>query len=417
MSQAPPASAAEPAAPESHDAPKRFPRWRRWLAGLLIVVSCVLSPFMVLAIWVRNQVLSTDRYVSTVAPLATNPHIIDTAATQMTNALFDNVDVEQVAKEALPPRAEQFAGALTTGLHTVVSQLAHKVLSSEQFAKVWEEANKRAHSQVQKALTGGGKVVSTKNGKVEINLQPILESVRLKLKQRGIGLFDNIPADKLAIKFELFDAKQLKNAQSAVRVLNTVAWILPFFILALLGVALWLSPHRRRSLVRWAIGIVIAMAILGLGLAIGKSVYLDAVSSDALPRATADAVWTTMVRYLRGGVRLIAAIGVVVALAAWLTGNGHVATSIRNGYRRTFDWLGDKSAEQGWTFGAFGAWVRRFKYWIGGVALLLAIAAIVFAYRPTAIRVFVIALLLLVFFGLIETIGEASTKRKVSAPS
>jgi hypothetical protein len=59
------------------DAPKRPPerppgrgRWRTVVASLLIVVGCVLAPLSVVAVWIRNQVTDTDRYIATVTPLA-----------------------------------------------------------------------------------------------------------------------------------------------------------------------------------------------------------------------------------------------------------------------------------------------------------------------------------------------------------
>jgi len=50
-------------------------RWRTILAVLLIVVGCVLAPLAGVAVWARNQVTNTDRYVRTVAPLASDPAI------------------------------------------------------------------------------------------------------------------------------------------------------------------------------------------------------------------------------------------------------------------------------------------------------------------------------------------------------
>ena len=52
---------------------KAFPRWRRWTAGALIVISCVLVPLSVLAVWVRGQVLNTDRYVANITPARVEP--------------------------------------------------------------------------------------------------------------------------------------------------------------------------------------------------------------------------------------------------------------------------------------------------------------------------------------------------------
>jgi hypothetical protein len=50
-------------------------RWRTILAVLLIVVGCVLAPLAGVAVWARNQVTNTDRYVRTVEPLASDPAI------------------------------------------------------------------------------------------------------------------------------------------------------------------------------------------------------------------------------------------------------------------------------------------------------------------------------------------------------
>src|SRR5206468_7646878 len=50
-------------------------RWRAVVATLLIVVACVLAPLSVVAVWARNQVTNTDRYVRTVTPLANDPSI------------------------------------------------------------------------------------------------------------------------------------------------------------------------------------------------------------------------------------------------------------------------------------------------------------------------------------------------------
>ena len=46
-------------------------RWRTIVATLLIVIGCVLAPLSVAAVWTRNQVTNTDRYVATVSPWPT----------------------------------------------------------------------------------------------------------------------------------------------------------------------------------------------------------------------------------------------------------------------------------------------------------------------------------------------------------
>src|SRR5690242_10699418 len=97
------------------EARPRGARWRRWPARTLIVLSCVLVPLSVLGIWLRNQVLDTNRYVANVAPLASNPEVINTVAADVTANLFANANVEDEIKGVLPSKASFLAGPLTTG--------------------------------------------------------------------------------------------------------------------------------------------------------------------------------------------------------------------------------------------------------------------------------------------------------------
>jgi hypothetical protein len=370
------------------------------------VLSCILVPLSVVSIWVRNQLLNTDRYVETVEPLASNPAIIDTAATQITNALFDNIDVQQEIEDAAPPRLDFLAAPLATGLETAVNRAAVRILSSDQFKTVWVEANRRAHNQLDKALTGEG-TLQTENGKVVLDLSAIVESVRLQLKERGIGIFDRIPIDNLAIRLDVIDAKQIDNARSATKLLNQVSWALPILSLVCLGGGLALSSNRRRSLIRWGIGTAVAVALIGAGIAFGRSLYLDAVTSPTLPEDTAAAVFDTLVRFLRYGIRLVIAIALVVALAAWVTGPTRAATNMRSTAKRIVGGAGESAGTRGVTFGAFGAWVARYRAGLRVAAVLLALVILLLWNQPRGGTVLVLALLLLVALALIEFVGRA----------
>src|SRR5690606_6118240 len=49
--------------------------WRSLVAGLLIVVGLILAPIAVLGTWARVQLVDTERFVSTFAPLAQDPDV------------------------------------------------------------------------------------------------------------------------------------------------------------------------------------------------------------------------------------------------------------------------------------------------------------------------------------------------------
>ena len=356
----------------------------------------------------RNQVLSTSRYVDNVTPLAKDPAVVQAAATNATTQLFAAIDVQDRLEKALPKRAKFLAAPITVGVRTFVEEAAVKAIESDQFQTIWIRANKLAHTQVQDALTGGGPVLSTRHGKVTLDLTPVILRIRKILDDRGITIFDSIPIARLALRFELFDAKQLDQAQTGVDLLNKLAWTLPFFSLGLLGVGLWLSPHRRRSLERWGIGTAIAVAVLGVSLTIGRSFYLDAVASPSLPRDAAAAVFDVLLRFLRDGVRVMFVIALIVALTAWITGPGKVAERVRSTFLRLFGRLGDEAEGHGVDFGRFGRFVAQYRgpVRIGGIVVALLIAML--SGRPSVGEILLLVVLLLVYLGAVEFVVHAA---------
>ena len=74
-------------------------RWRTIVAVVLIVVGCVLAPLAGVAVWARNQVTNTDRYVRTVAPLASDPAIQQAVADQITAQIFTYLDVQGLTNQ------------------------------------------------------------------------------------------------------------------------------------------------------------------------------------------------------------------------------------------------------------------------------------------------------------------------------
>jgi len=69
------------------DTTVRAPRWRRILVALLVVVGCILAPLSMLGVWLKAEILDTDTYVSTMAPLADNAHVQNALADRITNTL------------------------------------------------------------------------------------------------------------------------------------------------------------------------------------------------------------------------------------------------------------------------------------------------------------------------------------------
>jgi hypothetical protein len=165
-------------------------RWRIIVAVVLIVIGCVLAPLAGVAVWARNQVTNTDRYVRTVAPLASDPAIQTAVADQITAQAFTYLDVQGLTNQAVDALAEQgvrpqladrlrgFAGPLASGIQsfvrTEVGEVG-KIVQSQAFADAWVQANRVAHQALVQALTGQGDgAVTVADDTVSVKLAPFI---------------------------------------------------------------------------------------------------------------------------------------------------------------------------------------------------------------------------------------------------
>ncbi|HEY4398811.1 MAG TPA: hypothetical protein VGO28_14200, partial [Acidimicrobiia bacterium] len=162
------------------------------------------------------------------------------------------------------------------------------------------------------------------------------------------------------------------------------------------------SGNRRRTLMRWAIGLVIAMAIMAALLALGRSAYLSvAKNHDA-----AGAAFDIIVRYLRNGIRVIAALGIIIALAAFLSGPSRVAVRIREGSKALLGGAGRKAGEAGWEPGPVSTWVAAHKVGLRIAGVVVVLLVLILWSTPSPLTLLVLALLLLVYVGAIEFVGR-----------
>lgn len=380
----------------------------------LLVLASILAPLAVASIWIKNQVTDTSRYVRTVKPLASNPAIQSAVAANLTDALFTRVDVEARAKEALPPKLQQFSAPVAAGIENYTQTLTKRFLATDAFEKVWVETNRRAHKQLNKILTGQGHYVQTAHGDVVVDLAPVLAKLKERLDARGITVFDRVPTSSVNSRFVLISSKQLDNAQKGVRLLKAVAIGLPLLVLALYAIAIGISRRRRRTLLQASLALVAGMALLGIGLAIGRSIYLDYVAGPKLPHDAATAFYDTIVHYLRLGIRVIAGIALLVAAGAFVTGPSRAAVAIRRRFGSLVGWA---QGETGAGSTEFARWVRSAKRPLRIGAIVLPIVIFFLWNTPTVSLVIALVALSLFLLLVIELFARAPSETTGHVPT
>jgi hypothetical protein len=393
-------------------------RWRTIVAVLLIVLGCALVPLAGVAVWARNQVTNTDRYVATVAPLASDPAIQNAIADQITAQIFTYLDVQGLTTQAvnalatrsgLPPEAadrlEGLAVPIANGVQGFTRTQVGKVVQSQAFADAWVQANRLAHQALVNALTGEGEGAITVEGDtVSVNLAPFIQTVKQQLVAAGFTLAERIP--QINATFTLFQSQQITRAQRVFDLLNTLGNWLPLIALILLAIGVYVAKDHRRALVGAGLGVAAGMLLLALGLAIFRSIYLDAIPAQVLPHDAAAVLYDTIVRFLRAGLRTILVLGLVVAAGAFLTGGSVTAVRTRQSLAGAIGWLQGGAEHAGLRTGPVGGWVHDHRRALRIGAVVLASLALVFWSRPTGKVVIALALALLVVLAIIEFLAR-----------
>jgi hypothetical protein len=391
-------------------------RWRTVLAALLIAIACVLAPLSVVAVWTKNQVTNTDRYLRTMAPLASEPAIQSALANRITARIFASVDVKALtdqavdllAKQGLPPaRVAQLRSLevpVANGVESFTRSQVGKITGSATFATAWVQVNRLAHEALVTALTGkGGGAVTIHNDTVTVDLGPLIHTVKQQLVASGFGLAAKIPETNAS--FVLFQSPAITKAQSGFNLLNTLGIWLPIIALVLIALGVYTAKRHRRALVGASLGVGAGMIVLALGLAIFRSVYLNALPATVSHDAAAVA-YDTLVRYMRLGLRAVLVLALVIALGAFLTGPSVTAVRTRDGLVRGIGWLRSSAEAAGLRTGPVGSWVYGHKLALRIGAVGAAGLALVFWGQPTGKVIIVLAVLLLALLALIEFLGR-----------
>jgi hypothetical protein len=390
--------------------PKAKPgrRSHRFWVAILLVIATVLTPLTIVALFVKQQINDTGRYVQTVKPLASDPAVLAYVAEDVSQQLFERVDIKQYVEDALPKRADVLAGPLTSALQGFVRTAVERVLATDQFQSLWLEANRIAHTQMVNVLTGSdsGEITATANGAVTVDLSSVTKLVQQRLAETGIDLFSRIPIASIGGKITIFQSNDLYKARSALSILNTVAWVLPFIVIGCLGAAIYLSRNRRRGFVASAIAFAIGAGILALALWAGRGAYLNAATGRELPYDAAAAVYDTLLRFLHTSVRAALFLSAIVLIAVFFAGPSRFAVWFRLRVRQGANWLGRQSDEADWEWLAPNAFVVKRKR---GLRVLVAALAFLVLFRwkhPTPSILLYISIVTLFVLGLIEFFGR-----------
>jgi hypothetical protein len=301
-------------------------RPHKGLVKALVIVASILLFFACFAAWAERQALDTDDWVNTSGRLLENDAVQKALATYAVDQLYANVDVEAELDQALPRNFKRLSGPASTGLRSLATSGAERVLASDRFQQAWENANRAAHETLIAIIEDKGDVVSTSGGEVVLELRPLIVQVA---NQLGLGgdLADRLPPDVGNLK--IIDSDELGLAQTIAQLIRGLALVTSLLALALFALAIYLSRGYRWITV---LSIGVALIIVGIVVLIARelagNVLVDQLASEGAKPA-AEATWSIGTSLLASIARSVILYGVFFLVAAWLASPHRSAVATR----------------------------------------------------------------------------------------
>lgn len=383
--------------------------WRGVLSSALIVVAALLVPISIVSAWARTELVDETAFVATFAPLAQDPAVQSLIVDEATAAIDESLDLQTLTNDlfdglenlGLPPRAtaaiDLLRGPAVEGLRGLVGTSVTQLVESDLFASVWETALRASHRGLTAAATGAtpaGAVTISDTGEVGISLAPIIDEVKERLIAQGVGFASAIPSVDRTIVLVQSDA--LVTLRIVYGIAATVGWWLPLVTLALFIGGILAARRKTAALVGTGVAIALGGGTLAMALAVGATVASIAASRLAIPITAVDAIYEQIVTAMRDTAAVVALIGVLLALLAWVQGRSSAASAIRTGVAGINDRLRASLLSSGVDTGRVGRWMHTYRALVRVVLVALAILWLL-ALRPLSIGdvalVLVVALL------------------------
>jgi hypothetical protein len=304
-------------------------RARRWLAAALVVVACPSALLSVVAVWAHEVLLNTDRYVATVAPIIKNPNV-----TQSLGSFTADKVVEAVGLQ----------GRLTQEVRSRLSRAVQSSLRTDAASSAWTSGNRSTHTQLVAVLRNDSGHITTGGDTVTFDLMPFISLGVTALRDvlpSSIASNLNLPRidpsaspdrqrAQLAAavgrplpqgfgRVTLLRDGQLEGAQRAVRLFDLLVWALIGLTVLFSGLAVALSPRRRRTLIYLGVGFVAVVVIARLLISRLEGPILRSFAAGDLAPVLKTAV-TTFLGSLAAFTMWLLVVGAVIAAVAYLVG-------------------------------------------------------------------------------------------------
>jgi len=380
---------------------RKHNRLRSTLVGVLVVLTCLSLVATGVSWWVHYSIFNTNGYMKLVGPVGKDPEAIRALSDYIAGQVITATDLEQRTATALPPKAQFLAGPITGAVNQFIADGTDKVLSTPQAYDLWLKINTVAHDKIVALLRGETTLTYIQGNDVKLDTLPLISQVLVWVDGKlpgGLGaqfsppvippgtptdqatqqvsawLGRPLPADFGQIT--LLQNDSLGAAQQAVRLFDALIWVLLIVTLVLAALTIWLSGHRRRTIIELGIGAAIALILTRVIVKQASTALIDSIHAGTTVTVLKDVV-NAALGPLTNLTIWIVVIGLVVAVAAWFAGRRDLQAAAVNAGKRVVQSQDEALAAES----PFTDWLERHAQWarlaglIVGLPLLLWVAS------------------------------------------
>lgn len=317
-------------------------RRRRALAGLALVLACLVILVTTIAVWTHQVAFNTDRFASLAGTVVGDPAVIDPLSARISSQVVTAIGVQDRIAARLPDAAKPLAGALTLAVRDAIDQRLQVALQDPRIQAALVRTLSFAHAQVMNLLRDRPDSVSVVNGYVTVEVFPVVGAALTELQSIGLipaqiqlpdltspetpDVLSGRLATALGIQLpegfgtvQLMPADRLLAARSVVQAFDVIVIALLILSIILVALAIWLAHDRRRMLVYLGVGTIIAFLIARLAMSTIERLIIGGIADADLAGAVRAVVDAT-VADLRGVTVIILVATSIITVAAYLWG-------------------------------------------------------------------------------------------------
>jgi len=303
--------------------------WRMYTALLLVVLFGLALIPANQAAWFATTTLETEQFVSTFAPLPEDPAVATALGARVAARVAEEVDLEELIAEPLPPDLQFIASPIAGAVETVIAEAATRIISSQPFSTLWEGTLRVTHSAAIAVIEGSQSgIVQAEEGQVVLDLSQLVVQVDDQLRERGIDVLNPEEIDATIV---LYEAEALGLVETIIELVYAIRWAAPIAMLILLIGAVLVASDKRKVTIWIGIATILAMVFTLIEIRFLRNNVIEGISDPVLADG-ASAAWNIVFDRLLAQTWTLLALGLVASLVAWFFGPSERASSLRESF-------------------------------------------------------------------------------------